>query len=85
MSRHYSKVLPTSTWPFFLSHDGRLPEKRGHRPTNMPVAYTIAYTSIVSHYPRYAVTLRTSVQTFLESLRLFPNAADPPPKLAPAY
>ena len=67
-SRRYSKVFPTCTWPFCSSHDGRLPEKRGHRPANMPITYAIAYSSIVSHYPRYAVTLRTSVQTFFESL-----------------
>lgn len=63
-SHRYSMVFPTCNWSFFSSHDGRLPEKRGHRPANMPNAYTIAYSSIVSHYPRYAVTLRTSVQTF---------------------
>lgn len=54
MSRRYSKYSRRPLGLSFRVMMGRLPEKRGHRPANMPIANAIAYSSIV-HGPRYAV------------------------------
>ena len=50
-------LLPTCIRPLSLSHDGRLPEREVIDLSTfyMPIARAIAYSSIVSHYPRHAV------------------------------